>query len=66
MEFVEHKCLCEKSFDEIDDYFILSINKIKRTLQIIRNNNGSFGPLLGEFHIDYCPMCGRKLGDENR
>ena len=63
MERIEHKCLCEKSHEEIDDYYILSINKIKETIQIIVNNDGSFGPLLQEFHIDYCPMCGRKLGE---
>ena len=64
MEFVKHKCLCEKGYDEIDDYYILSINNVKKTLQIIQNNNGNFGPLLGEFHIDYCPMCGKKVEEK--
>ena len=63
MEYIEHKCLCEKSHEEIDNYLILSINKIKKTLQVIQNRNGSFGMLLSEFHINYCPMCGRKLGE---
>ena len=62
MEQIKHKCLCEKSHEEIDDYYILSINNVKKTLQIIQNKNGYFGMLLGEFHIDHCPMCGRKLG----
>ncbi len=63
MEWVKNKCLCEKSHEEIDDYYILSINNVKKTLQIIQNKNGNFGILLGEFYIDYCPMCGRKLGE---
>lgn len=51
----------EKAKEEIDDYYILSINDIKRTLQIIQNREGNFGILLGEIPIKHCPMCGRKL-----
>ena len=57
MEFIKSKCLCEKSHEEQDDYYILSINKVKKTLQIIQNRNGNFGMLLGEIDIKHCPMC---------
>lgn len=62
MEIIkDSKCLCEKAYDEIDDYYILSINNIKKTLQIIQNKQGDFGMLLGEIPIKHCPMCGRNL-----
>lgn len=61
MEIIKDKCLCRKAYEEIDDYYILSINDIKGTLQIIQNQNGNFGMLLGEIPIKCCPQCGRKL-----
>ena len=61
MEFIKHQCLCEKSYEEIDNFYILSINDIKKTLQIIENRNGSFGRLLGEIPIKHCPECGKKI-----
>lgn len=64
MEFIKYKCLCEKSHEEINDYYILSINKEKRTLQIIQNRQGNFGMLLGEIPIKHCLMCGKKIVKE--
>lgn len=60
------KCLCKKSHEEIDEYYLMSINEFKGTLQIFKNRDGNFGMLFTEIPINYCPMCGRKLGDDKR
>lgn len=62
MEFIKNKCLCERDYEEIDDYYILSINDVKKTLQIIQNKDGYFGMLLGEIPIKHCPECGKRIG----
>lgn len=60
----EEKCLCRKSHEEIDEYYLMSLNEAKGTLQIFKNRgNGVFGMLFTEISINYCPRCGRKLGD---
>ena len=60
----EEKCLCKKSYEEIDEYYLMSVNEFKGTLQIFKNRgNGVFGMLFTEISINYCPRCGRKLGD---
>jgi hypothetical protein len=60
----EEKCLCRKSHEEIDEYYLMSLNEAKGTLQIFKNRgNGVFGMLFTEIPINYCPRCGRKLGD---
>lgn len=59
----EEKCLCRKSHEEIDKYYLMSINEFKGTLQIFKNKKGIFGMLFTEIPINYCPICGRKLGD---
>lgn len=63
----EEKCLCKKSYEEIDEYYLMSVNEIKGTLQIFKNRGngiyGIFGMLFTEIPINYCPRCGRKLGD---
>lgn len=52
------KCLCKKAYEEIDMYYLMSINEAKGTLQIFKNRgNGSFGMLFTEIPIEYCPMC---------
>lgn len=61
MEIIKDKCLCQKAYKEIDDYYILSINDIKRTLQIIQNKDGNFGMLLGEIPIKCCPQCRKEV-----
>lgn len=30
MEFIKSKCLCKKSHEEIDQYYILAINDLKK------------------------------------
>ena len=62
VEFIKNKCLCERDYEEIDDYYILSINDVKKTLQIIQNRDGNFGMLLGEIPIKHCPECGKRIG----
>ena len=61
MEIIKSSCLCESAYDIIDDFYILSINDVKKTLQIIENKEGSFGRLLGEIPIKHCPECGKKI-----
>lgn len=63
-ENIKEKCLCKKSHQEIDEYYLMSINEFKGTLQIFKNKNGIFGMLFTEISINYCPRCGRKLGDD--
>ena len=58
------KCWCKKSYEEIDMYYLMSLNVAKGTLQIFKNRgNGNFGMLFTEIPISYCPKCGRKLGE---
>ena len=60
----EEKCLCKKSYEEIDMYYLMSLNEEKGTLQIFKNRgNGVLRMLFTEIPINYCPRCGRKLGD---
>lgn len=55
------ECLCEKSYEKINIYYAMSLNKSKGTLQIFEHKDGNFGKLITEIPINYCPMCGRKL-----
>lgn len=32
----EEKCLCRKSHEEIDEYYLMSLNEAKGTLQILQ------------------------------
>ena len=60
----EEKCLCKKAYEEIDMYYLMSLNEAKGTLQIFKNRgNENFGMLFTEIPISYCPMCGRRLGE---
>lgn len=33
----EEKCLCKKAYEEIDRYYLMSVNEAKGTLQIFKN-----------------------------
>ena len=56
------ECLCRKSHEKIDEYYLMSINECKGTLQIFKNRNGNFGMLFTEIPINYCPMCRKEAG----
>ena len=61
---MSEKCLCKKAYEEIDMYYLMSLNEAKGTLQIFKNRgNGNFGMLYTEIPVSYCPKCGRKLGE---
>lgn len=61
---MNEKCLCKKAYEEIDMYYLMSLNEAKGTLQIFKNRgNGNFGMLFTEIPVSYCPKCGRKLGE---
>lgn len=63
----EEKCLCRKAYEEIDMYYLMSLNEAKGTLQIFKNRgNGNFGMLFTEIPISYCPMCRKEAGRVKR
>ena len=66
IEFIESdkkQCeYCQSSYKIINSKIIVSINNIKGTMQVIENHYGTFGALIGEVPIEYCPNCGKRLG----
>ena len=47
---MSEKCLCKKAYEEIDMYYLMSLNEAKGTLQIFKNRgNGNFGMLFTEY-----------------